>query len=333
MEINTSMLDINKYINNTVKKNKSNYTLILGLTPSQGARSPKLWNKVYKKINSKCRMYPADVSVKNLKNLIKYLKVDSNFKGGSIAVPYKEEILKYLDEVDLSAKRIGSVNTIVKKKEKLIGFNTDYYGALSTIKNMNIKKNILIFGAGGASKAVILALMKKFKNCNYYFYNRHLAKFNFLKKFPYKKKIKILNNLNEVKIINNIDLIVNTSSVGFNSWIKKNGGSYYLKFFSPLTKIDNLKLNKEKNLKSFKKKNLNLILKDSKNLKDFFKRNKNTDTFDIIYQPKNTRLLKFAKSYGNKIYNGLEMNLIQAVKGFMLVNKINNFNKIKKKMQ
>ena len=76
-----------------------------------------------------------------------------------------------------------------------------------------------------------------------------------------------------------------------------------------------------------------MILKDSKNLKDFFKRNKNTDTFDIIYQPKNTRLLKFAKSYGNKIYNGLEMNLIQAVKGFMLVNKINNFNKIKKKMQ
>ena len=180
-------------------------------------------------------MYPADVSVKNLKNLIKYLKVDSKFKGGSIAVPYKEEILKYLDEIDLSAKRIGSVNTIVKKKEKLIGFNTDYYGALSTIKNMNIKKNILIFGAGGASKAVILALMKKFKNCNYYFYNRHLANLifeNFL-----TKKNKILNNLNEVKIINNIDLIVNTSSVGFNSWIKKNGGSYNLKFFSPLIKL------------------------------------------------------------------------------------------------
>ena len=76
-----------------------------------------------------------------------------------------------------------------------------------------------------------------------------------------------------------------------------------------------------------------MILEDSKNLKAFFKRNKNIDTFDIIYQPKNTRLLKFAKSYGNKIYNGLEMNFIQAVKGFMLVNKINSFNKIKKKMQ
>ena len=327
------MFGLNKYLNNTVINNKSNYTLILGLTPSQGARSPKLWNKVYKKINSKCRMYPADVSVQNLKNLIKYLKVDRKFKGGSITAPYKEEILKYLDIVDLTAKRIGSVNTIVKKKEKLIGFNTDYYGALSIIRNINLKKNILIFGAGGASKAVILALMKKFKNCNYYFYNRNSAKFNFLKKFPYFKKIKILNHLNEINTINNIDLIVNTSSVGFNSWIKKNDGLYNLKFFSPLTKINNFKLSKEKNLKSFKKKNLKLILEDSKNLKAFFKRNKNIDTFDIIYQPKNTRLLKFAKSYGNKIYNGLEMNFIQAVKGFMLVNKINSFNKIKKKMQ
>ena len=327
------MSGLNKYLNNTVIKKKSNYTLILGLTPSQGARSPKLWNKVYKKINSKCRMYPADVSVKNLKNLIKYLKVDSKFKGGSITAPYKEEILKHLDIVNSSAKKIGSVNTIVKKKEKLIGFNTDYYGALSTIKNINLKKNILIFGAGGASKAVILALMKKFKNCNYYFYNRSLTKFNFLKKFPYIKKIKILNHLNEINMINDIDLIVNTSSLGFNSWIKKKDGLYNLKLFSPLTKINNLKLNKEKNLKSFKKKNLKLILEDSKNLKAFFRKNKNIDTFDIIYQPKNTKLLQSAKSYGNKIYNGLEMNLIQAVKGFMLVNKINNFNKIKKKMQ
>ena len=154
------MLDINKYINNTVKKNKSNYTLILGLTPSQGARSPKLWNKVYKKINSKCRMYPADVSVKNLKNLIKYLKVDSKFKGGSIAVPYKEEILKYLDEIDLSAKRIGSVNTIVKKK-KINWFQYGLLRSLSTIKNMNIKK-YFNFGAGPL-KAVILALMKNLK--------------------------------------------------------------------------------------------------------------------------------------------------------------------------
>ncbi len=326
------MSELNNYINNEILKKNSSYTLILGLTPSQGARSPKLWNKVYKKTNSQCRMYPADVSNKNLKNLIRFLKIDKKFKGGSITAPYKEEIMKYLDIVDLDAKKIGSVNTIVKKKNKLVGFNTDYFGALTTIKKINYKKNILIFGAGGASKAVILALCKRFKRSNYYFYNRNSKKFNFLKKFPYIKKIKILKNLSQISMIKDVDLIVNTSSVGFDSWIKKNNGSFNLKFFSPLTKIKNLKLNKNKDLRSFRKKNLKLILEDTDNLKVFFKKNNKIDIFDIIYQPKNTRLLKFAKIYGNKIYNGLEMNLIQAVKGFMLVNKLNNFNNIKKKM-
>tara|TARA_B100000989_G_C19529862_1_gene468991 strand:+ start:1125 stop:2108 length:984 start_codon:yes stop_codon:yes gene_type:complete len=326
------MSELNNYINNEILKKKSSYTLILGLTPSQGARSPKLWNKVYKKTNSQCRMYPADVSNKNLKNLIRFLKIDKKFKGGSITAPYKEEIMKYLDIIDLDAKKIGSVNTIVKKKNKLVGFNTDYFGALTTIKKINCKKNILIFGAGGASKAVILALCKRFKRSNYFFYNRNSKKFNFLKKFPYIKKIKILKNLSQISIIKDIDLIVNTSSVGFDSWIKKNNGSFNLKFFSPLTKIKNLTLNKNKDLRSFRKKNLKLILEDTNNLKVFFQKNNKIDIFDIIYQPKNTRLLKFAKINGNKIYNGLEMNLIQAVKGFMLVNKLNNFNNIKNKM-
>ena len=326
------MSELNNYINNEILKKKSSYTLILGLTPSQGARSPKLWNKVYKKTNSQCRMYPADVSNKNLKNLIRFLKIDKKFKGGSITAPYKEEIMKYLDIIDSDAKKIGSVNTIVKKKNKLVGFNTDYFGALTTIKKINYKKNILIFGAGGASKAVILALCKRFKRSNYFFYNRNSKKFNFLKKFPYIKKIKILKNLSQISMIKDIDLIVNTSSVGFDSLIKKNNGSFNLKFFSPLTKIKNLTLNKNKDLRSFRKKNLKLILEDTNNLKVFFQKNNKIDIFDIIYQPKNTRLLKFAKINGNKIYNGLEMNLIQAVKGFMLVNKLNNFNNIKKKM-
>lgn len=326
------MSELNNYINNEILKKNSSYTLILGLTPSQGARSPKLWNKVYKKTNSQCRMYPADVSNKNLKNLIRFLKIDKKFKGGSITAPYKEEIMKYLDIIDSDAKKIGSVNTIVKKKNKLVGFNTDYFGALTTIKKINYKKNILIFGAGGASKAVILALCKRFKRSNYFFYNRNSKKFNFLKKFPYIKKIKILKNLSQISMIKDIDLIVNTSSVGSDSWIKKNNGSFNLKFFSPLTKIKNLTLNKNKDLRSFRKKNLKLILEDTNNLKVFFQKNNKIDIFDIIYQPKNTRLLKFAKINGNKIYNGLEMNLIQAVKGFMLVNKLNNFNNIKKKM-
>jgi shikimate 5-dehydrogenase len=56
------------------------------------------------------------------------------------------------------------------------------------------------------------------------------------------------------------------------------------------------------------------------------------EIFDIIYNPEKTKLLKFAELYGNKIYNGLEMNLFQAIKSFMIVNKSNNSNFIKKEM-
>ena len=74
------------------------------------------------------------------------------------------------------------------------------------------------------------------------------------------------------------------------------------------------------------------IIKDKKNLETFFKKNKKLVVYDIIYSPQKTKLLKYAKKYRNKVYNGLEMNLMQAVKGFMLVNNIKGLNKVKLKM-
>ena len=135
------MKNINSYIKNTVNIKKNlNYVLIIGLTPSKGARSPKLWNKVYKKNKSQIRMYPADVEKKKLKNFVKFLKKEKSFLGGSITAPYKVDMLKYLDIISSDAKKIGSINTIVKRNQKLIGFNTDYFGALSTLKKIKYKK-------------------------------------------------------------------------------------------------------------------------------------------------------------------------------------------------
>ena len=114
------MFQLNKIINNTIKKKiYNNYSLIIGLTPSKGARSPKLWNKVYKKNNYNCKMYPADTSQNNLKRLLNYLKVDKDFIGGAVTAPYKTKIIKYLDKIDANAKKIGSINIILKKKINL----------------------------------------------------------------------------------------------------------------------------------------------------------------------------------------------------------------------
>ena len=138
--------------------------------------------------------------------------------------------------------------------------------------------------------------------------------------------IKILKRISDINFISNFDLIVNTTSIGFDSWIKSQKGYYNLKALSPFSSSSNIKNSKNKNYKSFIKKNSMLIKKDTNNLIKFFKSNKKADIFDIIYFPKKTKLLK----YGNKkCKNGLQMNLDQAVKAFQIVNNFKNFNKIK----
>ena len=146
------------------------------------------------------------------------------------------------------------------------------------------------------------------------------------------KNFNFISGYNELIELKNLDLVLNATSVGFDSWIKVNNKYFNLKFFTPLTNLKELKKIFNKNYKTFFEKNRNLIAKDTKILKLFFKKNSNCDVFDVIYKPKTTKLMKFSYQSKNKVYNGLQMNLIQAVKGFMLTNKINNLNLVKKAM-
>ena len=99
---------LNKFLNNKINlKNKTNFALIIGLTPSKGARSPTLWNNAYRSFGKKTRMYPADMSEKKLEKLCEYLKSNKYFLGSSVTVPYKETIMKYLDNIEANAKSIG----------------------------------------------------------------------------------------------------------------------------------------------------------------------------------------------------------------------------------
>ena len=82
-------------------------------------------------------------------------------KGLNVTIPYKESVFPFLDKIDKKALAIGAVNTIkITKKQKLKGYNTDYYGFKKAIKPY-LKphhKKALILGTGGASKAVAYAL-------------------------------------------------------------------------------------------------------------------------------------------------------------------------------
>jgi len=101
--------------------------------------------------------------LRNIKEIEKLIKDTKGLSGLNVTIPYKEQVLKYLDEVDGFAKKIGAVNVIKIKDGKLKGFNTDSDAFFETVekwlpKNKTLKG--LILGTGGSSKAVQESLKK-----------------------------------------------------------------------------------------------------------------------------------------------------------------------------
>lgn len=77
-----------------------------------------------------------------------------NFKGINVTIPYKKDVLPYLDEIDSEAKEIGSVNTVVNREGKLYGYNTDILGMSALLEYADISvsgRSVLILGTGGTS--------------------------------------------------------------------------------------------------------------------------------------------------------------------------------------
>ena len=84
-----------------------------------------------------------------------------DFTGINVTIPYKQDVIPYLDDISDSARAIGAVNCIVNRNGKLCGYNTDYSGFLYTLKKNNIRvtgEKVLLLGNGGAAKAVRAAL-------------------------------------------------------------------------------------------------------------------------------------------------------------------------------
>jgi shikimate dehydrogenase len=88
---------------------------------------------------------------------------DASKLGANVTIPYKEAMLPLLDDVDSDARRIGAVNTIVNRGDKLIGYNTDSSGFLRALREDGgfspRNKRAVLLGAGGAARAVGFALV------------------------------------------------------------------------------------------------------------------------------------------------------------------------------
>lgn len=84
-----------------------------------------------------------------------------DFKGINVTIPYKKDVIPYLDEMDEAARAIGAVNTIVNRDGRLCGYNTDCPGFLYMMKQAGVcvrGKKVLVLGTGGAAQAILAAL-------------------------------------------------------------------------------------------------------------------------------------------------------------------------------
>ena len=278
---------LNAIVENEI--NESNldfYTVIIGTKPSQGARSPKLWNRVYDYEQKKIRMVPLDVKSDKLEMVFNYLKEDKLCLGGAVAVPYKEKIFNLIkNNVNGEIKAIGAVNCFHRSASEpsineFTGTNTDGEAALESIRKHLIEsKNLTIglLGFGGAGKAILAFLLRDFKTKHkIYMFNRGPVSIktdekNGLYSFP-------LNKLDT--FLPHFDLLINSTSIGHIESVNATPVPAELLAIAKKTMV----------------------------------------VYDIVYDPIKTVLLKNSEEIGLRTINGLRMNLIQAVLAYSYTN-------------
>ncbi|MFQ5891936.1 MAG: shikimate dehydrogenase [Candidatus Methanofastidiosia archaeon] len=225
------------------------------------SKSPYLHNSLIKKYNLNVvylafKVFDFEIAVSCLKAL--------NFLGANITLPFKSDVLEFLDSIDDDARTSGAVNTVLNKNEKLYGFNTDVYGIRKSLKVRD--KKVLILGAGGGARAACVAL----KENEIVVVNRDFRRAKELEK-NFNCRAEAFKNLNLV--VRESDVVVNATPVGM-----------------------------------YPNSDISLIPKE------FLK--KEHTVFDMIYNPKMTKLLKDANAVGAKTISGVEMFLHQGLKSF-----------------
>jgi len=149
-------------------------------------------------------------TVTDVENAVKGMRA-LNFRGFSVSMPHKIAVMKYLDNVDETAKAIGAVNTVINDDGVLTGYNSDWIGAITALKEATkIQGNkVLVVGAGGAARAIVYGLSKE--GANFKIINRTVTKAKELA----KKYNAESGGLEELKNLSNYDIVMNTTPVGF----------------------------------------------------------------------------------------------------------------------
>lgn len=123
--------------------------------------SPLIHNTFFKENGMEGEYRAISILPENLKIFLKELQ-DNNYTGVNLTIPHKVNVINFLDELDITAKTIGAVNTVFFKDGRMIGYNTDSFGFIKNleakIKDWRMNDKVLMIGAGGASRAALYGL-------------------------------------------------------------------------------------------------------------------------------------------------------------------------------
>lgn len=128
------------------------------------SKSPAMMNAAFEELGMDAYYFPMNIQEKDFGTVVKGLS-KMNYMGLTITIPYKLEILSYLDEIDPLAKIIGAVNTVRIQDGKLKGFNTDGEGFVRGLEVdgglIIADQTFLVIGAGGVSRAIMTVLASR----------------------------------------------------------------------------------------------------------------------------------------------------------------------------
>lgn len=258
------------------------HTQITGIfgDPVAHSLSPVMQNAAFVTKGLNYRYLPFLVRREHLQDAVKAI-FSLQLSGVNVTAPHKENIVPYLDELSPEAKILGAVNTIISRNGRLKGFNTDIDGFLYLLQNilpLSVKgEKVCLLGAGGAARAVSLALAKA-QVGHLVIFNRNVEKGKAIQELLYKNGLlsaeqtssRQLNNLSP-EALANCSVIINSLSVDpFEINLLPNDGRF-----------DSLKV-----------------------------------AIDLRYNPPESPFLKWASAKGCTAVNGLDMLLGQGAKAF-----------------
>ncbi|HEP1534381.1 shikimate dehydrogenase [Streptococcus pyogenes] len=223
-----------------------------------------------------------------LEDKIKHLINDPKCIGLNITLPYKREVMRYIDNLDRVAEITGSVNNIYKSGNIITGTNTDWKGIYNTLVFFNISHitKCCVLGTGGTARAAIFTL-QKLQISPTVVYREPISENtrSLIKSFPDLKYI-TYKELADQQILNDIEIIINTTPVGM--------------------------INYEESLP------INFDHLDNVNYKDKY-------FMDVVFNPLQTKLHEYFGKKGAKIIDGLWVLIFQGIEAFSLwSDKIND---------